>query len=305
MITFFATPKPFRGHIGIIQRNAIESWKRIHPDAEVILFGDEEGAAETARELGIRHIPKVVRNIHGTKFLTPIFDQAQEIARHNLLCYVNCDILLLTDFRAALEQVAAVGGDFLMAGQRWDVDLTHPLDFATPDWESDIRRAALEANRQRPPQWIDYFAFSRRLFYKNTPPFVIGRPGWDNWLLWCARASGVRVVDASPVIVAVHQNHDYSYHPDGEAGIWQGEEAQQNYALFEGGRCFATLENATHRLTLQGWRTNYLHWVVQAARKAASARSAAWFQALKWTRPLRHRLGMRQRRAPAVSAESR
>jgi hypothetical protein len=41
MITFFTTPKPFRGHIGVIQRNAIESWKRIHPSAEVILFGDE------------------------------------------------------------------------------------------------------------------------------------------------------------------------------------------------------------------------------------------------------------------------
>jgi len=50
MITFFTTPKPFRGHIGVIQRNAIESWKRIHPSAEVILFGDEEGAAEAARE---------------------------------------------------------------------------------------------------------------------------------------------------------------------------------------------------------------------------------------------------------------
>ena len=31
MITFFTTPKPFLGHIGIIQRNAIESWKRRIP----------------------------------------------------------------------------------------------------------------------------------------------------------------------------------------------------------------------------------------------------------------------------------
>jgi hypothetical protein len=44
MITFFTTPKPFCGHIGVIQRNAIESWKRIRPSVEVIPFGDEEGA---------------------------------------------------------------------------------------------------------------------------------------------------------------------------------------------------------------------------------------------------------------------
>src|SRR3977135_969149 len=77
MITFFTTPKPFRGHIGVIQRNAIESWKRIHPSAEVILFGDEEGAAEAARDLRIRHIPSVKRNEHGTKYLSPIFDGAR------------------------------------------------------------------------------------------------------------------------------------------------------------------------------------------------------------------------------------
>src|SRR5271167_1840918 len=101
MITFFTTPKPFVGHIGVIQRNAIESWKRVHPTAEVLLFGDEQGAADTARELGIRHIPEVKRNAHGTKFLSPIFDGAQDLARHNLLCYINCDIILLSDFRAA------------------------------------------------------------------------------------------------------------------------------------------------------------------------------------------------------------
>jgi hypothetical protein len=45
MITFFTTPKPFRGHIGIIQRNATENWNRMHTSVEVILFGDEECAA--------------------------------------------------------------------------------------------------------------------------------------------------------------------------------------------------------------------------------------------------------------------
>ena len=63
-----------------------------------------------------------------------------------------------------------------------------------------------------------------------------GRPGWDNWLLWFARSSGAAVVDASSVVCAVHQNHDYGYHPDGEKGVWEGEEAQQNYQLLEGHR---------------------------------------------------------------------
>jgi hypothetical protein len=305
MITFFASPKPFRGHIGIIQRNAIESWKRVHPDAEVILFGDEEGSAEAARELGILHVPDVKRNEHGTPFLSSIIDCAHDLARHRCLCYINCDIILLSDFRTAVERVTATGDRFLMAGQRWDTDITFPVDFGAADWETSVRRMAREANHQRPPQWIDYFVFSRSLYYRDTPPLVIGRPGFDNWLVWHARASGALVVDATPVVQAVHQNHDYSHHPGGEAGVSHGEEAQSNYALLRGGCCFATMENATHRLTPEGLRPNYYHWVVQTKRKAARTRNAAWFALLGLTRPLRHRLGLRQRRMPAAQAGSK
>ena len=60
MLTIFSTPKPFNSHSDIIQRTALKSWTLLHPDVEVILFGDEEGAAEACRDLGIDHEP------HGT-----------------------------------------------------------------------------------------------------------------------------------------------------------------------------------------------------------------------------------------------
>jgi hypothetical protein len=302
MITFFSTPKPFRGHIGVIQRNAIESWKRIHPSAEVILFGDEEGAADAARDLAIRHVPDVKRNEHGTKYLSPIFDAAQDLAHHHCLCYINCDIILLSDFRSAAERVAALGGRFLMAGQRWDTDVTAPIDFYAMDWEATVRRLASAANHQRPPQWIDYFLFSRGLYYKNTPPFVIGRPGWDPWLLWFARHSGARVVDATRMVMAVHQNHDYSYHPDGEKGVWEGEEAQKNIALLDRWRFFRTLENATHRLTPAGFQRNDRHWWVLSKIRVSRLWNRLCFRMLDWTRPLRRRIGLHQMPAALKSA---
>ena len=302
MITFFSAPKPFRGHIGIIQWNAIQSWKRVHPDAEVILFGDEEGIADAARELGTRHVPNVKRNEYGTPFLAPIFDGAHDMARNRFLCYVNCDIILLSDFRAAAERVAAGCSRFLMAGQRWDTDIIAPVNFGAANWETVTRQIAVEANGQRPPQWIDYFLFSNGLYYKDIPPLVIGRPGFDNWLVWCARSSGAFVVDATRAVMAVHQNHDYSHHPGGADGVSHGDEARQNYALLQGGRRFATMENATHRLTPDGLQRNYRHWLVQARRKLESARNAMWFGILNVTRPLRHRLGLRQSYVPKVQA---
>lgn len=56
MLTIFAVPKPFKGHIGVIHRNAVGSWVRLTD--RVILFGDEEGTADIAREAGVRHVPE-------------------------------------------------------------------------------------------------------------------------------------------------------------------------------------------------------------------------------------------------------
>lgn len=294
MLTLFTTAKPFRDHSAVIQLNALRSWQQLHPDVEILLFGDEAGAVEVCSQLGIRHIPEVRKNAHGTKYLSSMYDQAQELARHKILCHVNCDIILMEDFYQAFETVSQGSSHFLMAGRRWDVDIHNPLDFSAPDWRKQARDLALVTGRQRPAQWIDYFVFQRGLYYKKIPEFVIGRPGWDNWLLWYARASGAVVVDASSVICAVHQNHDYSYHPEGKKGVWEGEEAQQNYRLLEGGKKFCTLENATHVLRRNGLHRNYRHWYVQARRISYNFLSRAWFGFLNLTRPLRHRMGLRQ-----------
>ena len=297
MITFFSTPKPFRGHIGIIQRNAIRSWKLVQPEAEVILFGDEEGAAEVARELGARHEPEVERNSLGTPLLSSLFDRADRLARHNRLCFLNADILLTDDFLVACKRMLQIRERSLLVGRRCDVDITEPLDFSKPDWSERLRSMASERGKLRPAQWIDYFVFPRGLLRQQVPPFAVGRPGYDNWLLWKARSMRVPVVDATQVVMAIHQNHDYSHHSGGQAGLWQDVEARQNYALLGKGH-FATIDNATHMLTPNGLRYNYYHWAAQTNRKGKSAVYAVWFALLDLTRPVRRLLGMRHRHSP-------
>lgn len=286
MLTIFSTAKPFQGYIGIIQRNAIQSWKRLHPDVDVILFGDDDGAAEASAILGARHVPSVQRNEHGTKFLSSIFDQAQDLARHEVLCYINCDIVLLSDYIRALSNIANRFSKFLMIGRRWDTDILQAIEFDEPEWQERLRQKARGQNHQRPSQWIDYFTFPRGLYYRNTPAFVIGRPSWDNWLLWKARASGAAVVDASSVVVAVHQNHDYSYHPNGKVGVWSDKEAIRNYKLAGGWRHLYTMENATHKLAEGGLQRNWRHEVILIKREIerdwalmrALPRAPAWIR---------------------------
>ena len=141
MLTFFTTGKPFRGHSGIIQRNALRSWLLLAPDVEVILFGDDEGAGEAARELGIRDEAHTEKNASGSNRMDSMFLRAQEIARHEVLCYCNCDIVLMRDFCEALGLVKAARAQFLMVGRRWDAETKEALDFKRNDWGAQLRGA--------------------------------------------------------------------------------------------------------------------------------------------------------------------
>jgi hypothetical protein len=305
MLTFFTTAKPFLGHDGVIQRNALKSWTLLHPEVEVILFGDEAGAAETARELKLRHEAYVERSASGAKRLDYLFERAQAIARHEVLCYCNCDILLMEDFRRAVQQVAAARGKFLMVGRRWDVNIAQHYDFERADWQATLRTLAIRSARQRGPEWIDYFVFRRGLYSGNMPAMVVGRVHWDNWLVWKAQDAGCAVVDASEAVVAAHQNHDYGYHPWGKQGVWNDGEAGNNYRLAGGWRHLRTIADASEVLLAQPLRANRRRYWAMTKRYARQAvrtvfhqgLERAWFWALGITRPLRTAAGLRSRKA--------
>lgn len=300
MLTFFTTAKPFCGHDGVIQRNALKSWTLLHPKVEVILFGDEEGAAETVKELGLRHELHVERNQFGTKRLDFMFCRAQAVARHDLLCYINCDILLMQDFCAAVDRVREKHSRFLMVGRRRDTEIKVPLSFGNKDWESLLRRRVLRNGHQRGPEWIDYFIFSHGLYGERVPPFVVGRVFWDNWLVWKALASNHPVIDASHAILAVHQNHNYGYHSQGKNGVFNDAEAERNYALAGGWRHLRTIADAAEVLRRNGLKPNRLrHWASVKRNVRQAARSLfhdgierAWFFVLGLTRPVRRKIGL-------------
>lgn len=265
MLTIFAIPKPFRGHSELIQRNAITSWTRISPRPEVLLFGDEEGTAAFAREIGVRHEPEVGRNEFGTPRVDDLFARAEHLASTPVLAYVNADIILRDDFPAAIARVQAALPEFFMVGQRWDVHVTAPLDFSADDWQSTLADQAFRANDQKPPDCIDYFVFPHG-YAEGLPPMAIGRSAWDNYLVWRARSRGYAVVDASRVVTIVHQVHDYSHHPGGARAVWTGPEAQKNRELTGGWWHRYTIEDSSYVLTPNSMRRSYRHPWVMAQR---------------------------------------
>jgi hypothetical protein len=250
-LTIFTTPKPFHGHIGIIQTNAIQSWLLLRPECEIILFGNENGTAEVAAKFGIRHIPEVECNEYGTPLISSMFKIAQDVASHQLMCYVNADIILMSDFLPAIRQIHLQ--PFLLIGQRWDIDLKEPIDFLNRDWEKCLRAYLAEEGTLHGISGLDYFVFPRGM-YRAIPSFAVGRPGWDNWMVYKARSLKVPVIDATKAITTVHQNHDYAYHVKGKNGVWKGPEVRQNIALTREGEYAFQTDYATWILTPQGMK---------------------------------------------------
>jgi len=247
MLTLCTIPRAFHGHFNIIQRNAIRSWTLLHPDVEVILFGCDEGTAELAAELGVRHEPDVAHNQFGVPMINSLFDRSQELATHDLICYVHADIVLMSDFGRAIKQADAFSSPFLMVGQRWDVDVIKSIDF-DGDWETALREFSAQNGVPHAITGIDYLVFRRGL-WGTLPPFVLGRPAWDNWMIYRARKVGAAVIDASLGVTAVHQNHGYAHQAGGVKALREGVDAQHNHRLTGSPRHLFTLRDATHQLT--------------------------------------------------------
>lgn len=293
MLTFFTTGKPFRGHNGIIQRNALKSWRLLHPDVQVILFGDEEGAADACAELGLQHEPHAERSHLNPRLplANYIFKRANELARNPWLCYLNCDIILTPDFCETVSRLAQWRKSFLMVGKRWDLDITAPLDFSRPNWAADLRQEALRLGTMRMNE-LDYFLFAKGM-YQGIPPLIIGRVFWDYWMVWKVRSLGLPVVEASPRVMVIHQNHETAYLQETSAsqGTFFDPGAEWNYNLANSGKDFGNYLDCTHRLTRSGlllptfWR-----------KGRNRLKTFLWKTLIHETYGLRKRLGLRRRK---------
>jgi len=281
MITFFTTAKPFDGENRIRQVNAIRSWQALHSDVEVLLFGQGAGYVETAAELGLVHIPDVGINEFGVPRIDSMVSLAAARGRHALQAYINCDIILLDDYLSAVKRIPF--DRFLMVAQRFDVDITAPIDFSSSAWATEMGRKARAEGQKLSPCGIDVFLEKGRI-WRDLPPMVVGRGMYDNWLIYYCRSQGIPVVDGTDVVTIVHQNHDYTHIAGGKRTVEVGDEASRNLQLGGGYRHLFTIQDSDWKMTVGGL---YRNWY-----RGDSKRCGEVFEILHEDQPaLRLRLG--------------
>ena len=212
MITIFSNPRSFTGRFKILQYNAIRSWKYLHPDVQIILFEDEEGTTKkVAQELSVQYVNGMPVNEFGTPLIDGVFNHVQEHANHEIVVQVNADIILTQSFISSVNRLNNIvnGNPFLMIGRRWDLDVTTLIEYDdNGEWEDRIINQVKEEGSLHRMSGMDYWIF-RRDSQLNPPSFVVGRTGFDGWLIKNARYNKVPVIDATESITIIHQNHDY------------------------------------------------------------------------------------------------
>jgi hypothetical protein len=242
LLTLFSAPKPFNDpKVALIQRNAITSWSRLQ-DVQVLLMGDEAGVDRMAAEAGATYVRHVATNASGTPVISSMIDLAREQSDGALLCIINADMVLMSDFVEVARQALSLKGKFVLCSRRWDLAVEERLEFHD-GWEARLRTDVQRRGQLHRPAGSDLFLFPRACY------FAVGRAGWDNWMIYNARREKWQVIDATPSVMIVHQNHDYGHLPGGMPHYTAletdqniqlaGGDAAIRYTILDATRCLA------------------------------------------------------------------
>lgn len=160
------------------------------------------------------HIPveNHMRNSFGLPKLTSLYLAAFSLRpRARTYTYINADIILSHDFVETIDFISEVVSDeFLAVGTRtnveWRLSMNVSSDF---NFQDTFKRGT-----RMSPDAQDYFVCTRNAIkWNKIPEFVIGRPGYDNWLVdHVYHDSNVILIDASNTIKAIHQTAEDGNH---------------------------------------------------------------------------------------------
>jgi hypothetical protein len=201
MISIVTTFRPFIGHNGIIQRNALRSWRKFIPDLEIVIAGEDVDIAEEVNA----SVVEVKCSGYGTPLLSSLLE-ILENTNGDIRVLMSGDIILLPDFYTAMKCLKF--DQFFAVGRRWDIDINEELDD-----ESKLRayKGTLHG-----VFGIDYMVSSPNLWKIEVPPLTFGRAYDDVWMLNNAINRNIPTIDLTLSVTALHQNHDHNHIPNGD-----------------------------------------------------------------------------------------
>lgn len=242
MIVLVTSTKPVKCDSDYnIQYNSLRSACLSDCDAVINASGDFM-SDRICENVGCVHVDIDPHRIKGRPSVSEIFKAGADFVskESDLILFVNSDIMIgskIKDVLHELNERFPVG--WLAVCQRREV----PSNTLMSDAEIIKVANDLGASVNGLSTALDFFAFPKSVYRQLRIPdsFLIGKPGWDNWLVGAARKSNIPVVDISKVYPIRHATHPVS-HVKGDwvtlFSIWKKH----------GFLSFCDLRDVTHRM---------------------------------------------------------
>lgn len=226
MLTLLCSPKSFVDESAWNQLNALRSWRAIHPDAEIIIFGAPQGATEAAADVGATLVTEFATSPSGAPSFNAMVAHAEQYGRHDLIVYANCDILLNTTMLRAMQALRQRFETFLLVGERLDLAEGVAVDVRQPNWTDHLSALVSEGKlTAHGPTGADYFGFVRGM-WADLPPVFMGRAMCDQALLHYCLRKRLPLIDGTLAVVNVHQYHGYSHVAGGREQVFRGNDRE-------------------------------------------------------------------------------
>src|SRR5438067_8703744 len=140
MITFFTTVKNFTGKNLINQVNAIKSWVIGNRyNCEAIIFKKSQGIEVLSDLPNIVYCEDILTNENGLPFINGMFYKASDLAKNNIVCFLNADIIINDDFIEMIVDIhKKTRKNYLVVGQRLNTSFDFLIDFNNQNWYSEL-----------------------------------------------------------------------------------------------------------------------------------------------------------------------
>jgi hypothetical protein len=280
-ISLITTLKPFKGLARIHQINSLQSWAKFIEGAEIIVVGESEGFETILSEFkfNIKWVKEVKTSYSGAPYLDDMIKKGLENARYDFVCIINADTILLSDFVHSISKLINIYDDnFLLTSRSFPLNINTIIDFDQPEVEACLKYKARKRYIHRDITSLptDFYFFHRE-FLSNAkiPPFIYGRGVFVRWYIYHAHCKRIPIIDATPVITAIHQTHSFDYIKDHDVqeelqkvqdpykALMKGKEFRWNLEI-AGPAAYFSGADFTHILTERGLvKINSLYHLVR------------------------------------------
>jgi Glycosyl-transferase for dystroglycan len=219
-LTMLCIPKSFTRESD--RRTAANAWlswlallRQIPFPNRLVVFSDEESVRATVLKIFVRttlvEFHSIATNDMGTPFLHDAIRKAAFLpharySHRHILFYSNNDIVFDSSMKDSVLKLATLTSPHGFLGIGLRCEITFRQSFKRTELQRVISRLQKECV-MGPPYAIDFFIFNANLFI-DMPPFLIGRGGFDQWMVHHALEKKAQVVDVTDASLALHLNHD-------------------------------------------------------------------------------------------------